>query len=506
MTAPHSTIAIVGGGTSGWMTAAALSKTLSKDHYTIKLIESKEIPTVGVGEATIPPIESFNKLLGIDRNTFIKETGGTFKLGIEFLNWGNIGDSYYHPFGSYGADLNHSSFYSFWQRARHAESGKSLEALSLNIQMAKKKRFILPQDIKNSPLSKIQYAYHFDASRYAQFLRKYAENRGVERIEASVTNILQNTKNGYIKTLQLDNQKNISADFFIDCTGFKGLLIEDTLKTGYESWNDYLPCDRAKAVASEPQQDIASHTKAIAHGFGWQWKIPLQHRLGNGLVYSSNFWNDQSAENTLLANLETPATADVRQLRFRTGRRLKFWNKNCIAIGLSSGFLEPLESTSIHLIQSAISKFISLLPRFNENFDRQRQKYNQLMQKEIELVRDFIILHYKATQRDDTAFWRYCKNMAIPTSLEDKIETYRSCGYLSRDDNELFSEGSWLSVLEGQGIHCQSYSPLADQAKLEDLMKNLDSMEANILKCVDKIPKHAQFVAQCCDRAMQPKY
>jgi tryptophan halogenase len=486
-------IAIVGGGTAGWMSAAALSKVLSPEDYTILLIESAEIPSIGVGEATIPPIESFNKLLGIEFSELLRATKGTLKLGIEFINWGNIGDSYLHPFGTYGPDFHNLPFHHYWQRAYSKGLCKPLETYSINARMASQKKFIEPQDITNSPLAKIGYAFHFDASLYAKYLRGYCEKRGVQRIEGNVVGSKLDQKNGYIQTLILQNQECIDADFFIDCSGFKGLLIEEALQTGYDDWSHYLPCNSAQAVPSERLAPLPSHTKSIAHGFGWQWRIPLQHRTGNGLVYSDSFCSDEMAEKTLRSNLETRQLADIRQLRFNSGKRHKAWNRNCLSVGLASGFLEPLESTSIHLIQSTLSKFIGLFPRF-DNFESEQKRFNRLVHDEMVAIRDFIILHYKATERTDTEFWKYCKNMAIPDSLGEKIELYKSSSLLYRDNHELFAENSWLAVLDGQNVKPRGYNPLADSMPTTELIERLELIDNVIGKCVVSMPSHDDFL------------
>ena len=491
-------IAIVGGGTAGWMAAAALSKVLPSSLYEITLIESAQISTVGVGEATIPPIESFNKLIGVDRQEFLQATNGTFKLGIEFINWGNTGESYYHPFGAYGKDFNNLPFFQHWQRARADGFAKDLASYSLNVQMCEKRVFSPAQNIPDSPLSKIQQAYHFDAGLYAKYLRKIAESNGVNRIEGKVLSATQNNDTGYIESLILENNpNNIHADFYIDCSGFQGLLIEKTLGSGYESWKQYLPCDSAKAVPCKKMSPAASHTKAIAHGYGWQWKIPLQSRIGNGLVYSSDFWSDDSAEQTLLNNLEGLPMAEVKQLRFTPGKRKQQWKKNCVAIGLSSGFLEPLESTSIHLIQSAISKLIAIFPNFDQ-FEAEQRRFNKLMDEQIDAIRDFIILHYKATNREDTEFWKYCRNMEIPESLKEKIELYEESGHLGRDNNELFSEYSWISVFEGQGVKCKRFIPIAQAIDSDLLDKQLKNIEHVVNKCASKMESHQDFLDKYC--------
>lgn len=481
------------------MAAAALSKVLSRNHYSIVLIESAEIGTIGVGEATIPPIATFNKLLGIDAKELLRETKGTMKLGIEFLNWANQGDSYYHPFGSYGPDSHNVPFHQLWRKAYSKSLAGRLENYSLNAQMAIHKKFLEPQNIPNSPLATINYAFHFDASLYAQYLRGYSERRGVRRVEAKISSATVDGESGNITTLQLDGHPDIQADFFIDCSGFRGLLIEQTLKTGYEDWSKYLPCNSAKAIPSERQMQIASHTQAIAHGFGWQWRIPLQHRTGNGLVYSNAFCSDEVAEDILLSNLDTKSLGETRQLRFTSGKRKKIWNKNCLSVGLASGFLEPLESTSIHLVQSALSKFISIFPHFDQ-FDAEMNRFNQLMDREIESIRDFIILHYKATNREDTEFWRYCKNMEIPSTLQQKIDLYRSSGQLYRDGSELFSENSWLSVMEGQGIFPERQSPFCDAVADEGLGSMLGQVENVVMSCLKTMPAHDDYIKDTLSR------
>lgn len=488
-----STIAIVGGGTAGWMAAASLSKVLSRDYYSIVLIESQEIGAVGVGEATIPPIATFNKLLEIDIKELLRETKGTMKLGIEFLNWANQGDSYYHPFGTYGPDSHNVPFHQLWRKAYSRGLAGRLENYSLNAQMAIQKKFLEPQKIPNSPLATINYAFHFDASLYARYLRKYSEQRGVRRIEAKISSASMDGSSGNISRLHLDGHPDVQADFFIDCSGFRGLLIEQTLKTGYENWSKFLPCNSAKAIPSGRQLQIASHTQAIAHGFGWQWRIPLQHRTGNGIVYSNDFCSDEIAERTLLSNLDTAAVGEARQLRFTSGKRKRIWNKNCLSLGLASGFLEPLESTSIHLVQSALSKFIGIFPNF-EKFDAEMTRFNYLMDREIEAIRDFIVLHYKATNREDTEFWRYCKNMEIPDSLQQKIDLYRSSGQLYRDGNELFSENSWLSVMEGQGIVPERQSPFCKVIDDQDMATTLRHTEGVVLNCIKTMPSHEDYI------------
>lgn len=493
-------IIILGGGTAGWMTAAALAKVITTKQCTITLIESEEIGTVGVGEATIPQISIFNSVLGINESEFMKATQGTFKLGIEFINWKSLDSTYIHPFSTYGTDIHNVQFYHYWQKAFKLGLSPDIEAYSLNIQACHQHKFTRPMDVANSPLSKIAYAYHFDAGLYARYLRQYAENLGVNRVEGKVVRVNKNNNNGFIEGLDLDDGSCHRADFFMDCSGFRGVLIEGALHTGYENWSHYLPADSAVAVPCRRVDPLLPYTKATAHASGWQWRIPLQHRTGNGHVYSSQFMDDQQAQDTLLKHLDSDPLAEPRQLRFVTGKRRKIWNKNCVALGLASGFLEPLESTSIHLVQSVISKFLGLFP-LREGFDAEQAKFNKQMDDEYIGIRDFIILHYKATQREDSAFWNHCRTMEIPESLQRKFELYRSSSRLHRDNNELFDETSWLAVMHGQGVVANSYSPLVDAMPLDELESRLSGIRQVIAKCVDVIPAHEAFINKYCKAA-----
>ncbi len=490
-------VVIVGGGTAGWMAAAALSKVLANRYASIELVESEQIGTVGVGEATIPQLATFNGLLGIDENEFVRETQGTFKLGIEFKDWGQIGDSYIHPFGAYGVPIESVPFHHYWLRLHKEGSYQKLEEFSLACTAAAKGKFTRPLDIPKSPLSQISYAFQFDAGLYAKYLRKYAEANGVIRTEGKVGDVQQNTETGFVESIQLESGQRIEGDLFIDCSGFRGLLIEQTLKTGYEEWSDWLPCDRAIAVPCAKNGDPTPYTRATARAAGWQWRIPLQHRTGNGHVYSSQYMRDDEAETVLLENLDGEPLADVNKLRFVTGRRRQFWNKNVVAIGLSSGFIEPLESTSIYLIQTGIARLIGLFP--SRNFDQvDIDKYNEQSIYEIEAIRDFIILHYNATQRDDTDFWNYCRNMAVPESLSNKMELFKSNGRLYREAEELFSETSWLAVMFGQGIVPQHYHPIVDAYDQRPLLEYLNGVRDVIARSADSMPTHAEFIQKHC--------
>lgn len=492
-----SKIAIVGGGTAGWMTAAALAKVIGTQTCAITLVESEQIGIVGVGEATIPPIGQFNDILGLNVNEVLKATQGTFKLGIEFSNWGEIGERYIHPFGVYGATLKNVAFYHFWKKAYDLGISPDLDAYSMNVAAARSNKFMPAKNIPDSPLAKIGHAYHFDASLYAKFLRGYSENLGVSRVEGLVSRVEQETSTGFISKLHLEDGRAIEADFFIDCSGFRGLLIEQTLKTGYEDWTHHLPCNSALAVPSAATKPLMPYTKSVAHAFGWQWRIPLQHRTGNGFVYSDKFIKDADAADLLLSNLDAEPIGEPRQLRFTTGKRKKIWNKNCLAVGLAGGFLEPLESTGIHLIQSTISKFLGLFPR-KVGFEAEMARFNKLTDYEFQGIRDFLILHYKATVRDDSEFWNYCRTMEIPDSLQDKLELYQSSSGLYRDNNELFSEASWLAVMHGQGLRAKGYNPVVDTMPVDELEKMLLDMRQVIQKCAEAMPLHEEFIYKHC--------
>ena len=415
-------ILIAGGGTAGWMAAAALSTALKPRQCRIVLVESDEIGTVGVGEATIPPIQLFNKLLGVDECEFVRETQGTFKLGIEFVGWLREGERYFHPFGRYGDDFGLTPFHQQWLRARALGSVTPLDAWSLNHQAAYRGRFEIPTPQSGRVFSTFSWAYHFDASLYARYLRGLAESRGVARVEGKIAEVVLRPEDGFVERLTLADGRSLDADLFIDCTGFRGLITE-ALDTGYEDWTRWLPCDRALAVPCARVADPEPFTRSTARPAGWQWRIPLQHRIGNGQVYCSAAISDDAVHASLMANLDGAPEAEPRQLRFTTGRRRKAWNRNCIALGLASGFLEPLESTSIHLIQTGISRLLSWFP--DRNFDPLlAAEYNRLVDAEMESIRDFLVLHYRANQRDEP-FWRRCHAMAIPDTLAAKARRYR---------------------------------------------------------------------------------
>lgn len=490
-------IAIVGGGTSGWMTAAALSKLIKPDYCQIRLIESEEIGTVGVGEATIPQIQLFNKLLDLDEDEFVRKTQGTFKLGIQFVNWKQIGHKYIHAFGEVGKDMEAIQFYHYWLKMSQLGAVDELGAYTIGGLASERGKFMRPFDAGNSPLSSIAYAFHFDAGLYARFLREYSEARGVLRTEGKVVDTILRASDGFIESVQLASGERIDADFFIDCSGFRGLLIEQALETGYEDWTHWLPCDRAWAVPCESVGEPTPYTRSTAHSAGWQWRIPLQHRVGNGHVFSSQFMSEDEACSILLNNLDGKPLAEPRLLKFVTGKRKKFWNKNCLAIGLASGFMEPLESTSLHLVQSTIARLMSFFP--NKYFDQEDiDEFNRQADFEFEKIRDFLILHYHATERNDSDFWNYCRTMSIPEALTQKIEQFKKNGRIYRNNTEMFNDLSWLEVMHGQGIYPRAYHPLVDRMTKDEIAQRLDGVKRVIEKSVDYMPTHAQFIAEHC--------
>jgi len=489
-------VVVVGGGTAGWMSAALIKKVLGPI-VDIELVESEEIGTVGVGEATIPPIKHVNSVLGIDEAEFLRETKATIKLGIQFEDWLAKGDSYVHTFGSPGKSVAFCQFHHFWVRAKQLGIADNMWNYDLNYLCAMENKFA-PISTRD-PNLELHYAYHFDASLYAKYLRKFSEKLGVVRTEGLVENVELNHDSGFVERLTLKNGKVIGGDLFVDCSGFRGLLIQEKLGAGYEDWGHWLPCDRAMAVPSERMDETLPYTRSIAHSAGWQWRIPLQHRNGNGLVYSSSHYSDDEAANLLLSNLGSKALGDPRPIRFRTGRRLKQWSRNVVAVGLSSGFLEPLESTSIHLIQSAIVRLIKLFPH-NGIDPSEVAEYNKQSKIEFEQIRDFIILHYHVNERDDSQFWRDMRNMDVPDSLAHKIELFRTKGKLVRENEDLFWEASWLQVMMGQGIMPQDYHPLADsitEAQLGEMLANLKRIKS---KPLAQLSTHDQFLEKVCAR------
>lgn len=494
---PIRSIAIIGGGTAGWMAAASLARFLEGSRCSIRLVESEQIGTIGVGEATIPPIMGFIRSLGIDEDELVRETRATFKLGIEFRDWTRLGHSYFHPFGNTGFEMRGVPFAGCWMKMLQAGQASRLEEYSLQAMAAAQGRFMRPVKAPNSPLEGITYALHFDAGLFARYLRGYAERRGVVRTEGKVAQVSLRPEDGFIDSVTLEGGETVTADLYLDCSGFRGLLIEGALQTGYEDWRRWLPCDRAVTAPSALAGPPPSYTLTAALDAGWRWRIPLQHRVGNGHVYCSEFINDEQAAEALLSKLEGPALADPLTLRFNTGRRKKFWNKNCVAVGLSGGFLEPLESTSIHLIQRSLAILLKMFP--DRHFDPvDIDRYNKSFVFEYERIRDFLLLHYATNERDDTAFWRYCQTIEHTDSLKDKIELFRSYGRILREESELFPVQSWLYIFMGQGIMPRRYEPMADILDPAKLKAGLEDIRRVVRQCAETMPRHQEFIDQHC--------
>jgi tryptophan 7-halogenase len=477
------------------MTAASLARFLTREQCSIRLVESAEIGIVGVGEATVPHIRFFNETLGIDEADFMKKTQATYKLGIEFVDWARIGDSYIHPFGAFGRDLNGVAFHQLWSRLRLAGDTTSLDEYSLPNMACRAAKFAPPSTDPRSLLATFSYAFQFDTTLYGPYLRTLAEKNGVQRTEGRVVDVAVRGTDGRIESIKLASGEVVEADLFVDCSGFYGLLTEKTLKTGYEEWTHWLPCDRAVAMPCESSGPLYPFTRATARAAGWTWRIPLQHRTGNGYVYSSKFISDDEAAATLIRNLDGKALAEPRFLKFVTGRRKKTWNQNCVAVGLSGGFVEPLESTSIYLIQAAITNLIEFFPDLD--FDTANiDEFNRIMDVEFERVRDFIVLHYHATERNDAPLWDYVRTMSIPDSLAYKMELFRERGVVVKYRQGLFYDPSWIAVYVGQRVLPRRYDPLADTIPLEDLKRGAASLRAAIRRDVESMPSQAEYLAQ----------
>lgn len=486
-------VVIVGGGTAGWMAAAALSRFLNNGRRSFTLIESDEIGIVGVGEATIPPIIAFNQMLDIDENEFLRVTKGTFKLGIEFIDWGREGSRYIHPFGVYGHDLHGIPFHQLWLREQARGQPGEIGEYCMSAVAAAMGKFGRPSRDREPLLSQMFYAFHFDASLYARFLRGLAEKNGAVRREGKIVDVERDGESGDIAAVVLESGERIEGELFIDCSGFRGLLIEQALETGWDDWSDWLPMDRALAVPTANTGSPDPFTRSTAHGAGWQWRIPLQHRTGNGLVYSSQYISDDEAREVLLRNLEGDVLADPRLLRFSTGRRKKSWNHNVVALGLSSGFLEPLESTSIHLIQNGIQRLLALFPN-RRIAPLERDEFNRGMKDIYEDCRDFIILHYKATQREDTPFWRHVRDMEVPEQLQRKMELWRLHGRVFREGAELFGITSWVAVMLGQNLWPEHYDPVVDALDEGKVAQALAQMRHDYRHTAEALPSQEQFL------------
>jgi tryptophan 7-halogenase len=484
-------VVIAGGGTSGWCAAAALARHLGP-LLEITLIESDDIGTVGVGEATFPTIRTFHGILGLDEREFLRATRGSIKLAISFENWARKGDRYIHSFGVNGKSTWLGEFHHFWLAAKAAGFGDELGDYCFELQAAKAHRFV------TSETSPISYAYHFDATLYARYLRMRCEAQGVTRIEGKIARVKQDPESGFIEALVMESGERIEGDFFVDCTGFRGILIEQTLKAGYEDWSRWLRNDSALALQTDyPLDDIPPYTRAIAHDYGWQWKIPLQHRQGTGHVYSTAYTTDDDARKVLMDNLDGDIRVELRLLKFLTGRRKSAWVKNCVAIGLSGGFVEPLESTSIHLIQSGVTRLLRMFP-FDGCSESLVRQYNEQSRLEYERIRDFIVLHYKATERDDTPYWRDCRDMEVPDSLAERLELFRETGHVFPDPDDVFRVDSWVQVMVGQRLEAQAYHPMARMLDDDRIRRMLESLKGNITAAVAKMPTHREFLEKYC--------
>ncbi len=489
-------VVVAGGGTAGWMAAAAIARTMGRT-VELTLVESDAIGTIGVGESTIPPLVTYNRLLGINEADFMRATQATFKLGIAFDDWKERGHSYFHSFGLTGKDHWSAGFQHFWLYGREKGHDQPYDDYCLELAAAMQGRFAhLPGDQAN-------YAYQLDSGLYAKFLRAMAEKDGTKRVEGKIARVELDGESGDIAALTLDSGERIEGDLFLDCTGFRALLIEGALHAGYDDWTHYLPCDSAIAIQTESVRPPVPYTRAMAHDAGWQWRIPLQHRVGNGLVYCSAYLDRDAALERLLGNIEGRTLVQPNFLRFVTGARRRQWHRNCVAIGLSGGFMEPLESTSIHLIQRAVLRLMRIFPLRGIS-ERDVAEFNEQQDADMLQIRDFLILHYKATDRRDSPFWRHCASMAIPDTLRQKIELFRETGRVFRKNEELFAENSWVQVMMGQGIMPQAYHPIVEKLRDDELAKLLKTLRDTVTTTVASLPEHGNYVARYCGAA-QPQ-
>ena len=486
-------IVVAGGGTAGWMAAAALARTMGHT-VAVTLVESEAIGTVGVGESTIPPLVVYNRLLGINEAEFMRATQATFKLGILFDNWKQPGDRYFHSFGYTGKDHWAAGFQHYWLEGRARGHTQSYDDYCLELVAALQSKFA------QLPDNKVNYAYQLDSGLYARFLRQMAEADGVTRIEGKIARVELNGESGDIAALELDGGRRVEGDLFLDCTGFRALLIEGALHAGYDDWTHWLPCDSAIALQTPNVRPPVPYTRAMAHDAGWQWRIPLQHRTGNGIVYCSRYLDHDAALERLLGNIEGEPLTPPNRIRFQTGARRKQWHRNCIAIGLSGGFMEPLESTSIHLIQRAILRLIRMMPQ-GVISPCDIAEFNDQQFQDMEQIRDFLILHYKVTDRRDSPFWRHCAAMDVPDTLRQKIELFRETARVFRRNEELFAENSWVQVMLGQGIEPKAWHPIAGRLNDDELDRLLGMIRQDVTRTVAGLPDHAAYVARYCGAA-----
>lgn len=490
-------LVIVGGGTAGWMAAAALAKALAGMNVQIRLIEAARIEPIGVGEATIPPIMDFIRQLGIDENDLVRQIKATFKLGIGFRDWTHPGDFYFHPFGPAGPGIGHLPFQAYWLKMRLEGKAQRLEEYSIQASAALRGRFSRPVHAPNTPLNKLTYALHFDAGRFAQYLCGFAQKHGVLRTEGYVRHVALRDEDGFVDSLTLESGEQVHGDLFIDCSGFRGVLIEEALRTGYEDWSAWLPCDRAVLVHSERNTPPNPYTLVSAREAGWQWQIPLQHRDGNGYIYNGEYCTDEAARALLLGTLAGRALSEPVTLRFRPGRRKVAWNKNVLALGLAAGFLEPLEATSIHLIQRGIAMLLKFFP--DRDFSpADVARYNRTLEADFSGVRDFLLLHYRQTERDG-AFWRHCRDLPLTPNLREKIELFQGHGRLLREENEIFPVLSWLAVLVGQRVLPRRADPLVDGVDASKIQARLEQLRASVRESVETMPTHGEFLQSGCE-------
>lgn len=490
-------LVIVGGGTAGWMAAAALAKALAGMNVQIRLIEAARIEPIGVGEATIPPIMDFIRQLGIDENDLVRQIKATFKLGIGFRDWTHPGDFYFHPFGPAGPGIGHLPFQAYWLKMRLEGKAERLEEYSIQASAALRGRFSRPVHAPNTPLNKLTYALHFDAGRFAQYLCGFAQKHGVLRTEGYVRHVALRDEDGFVDSLTLESGEQVHGDLFIDCSGFRGVLIEEALRTGYEDWSAWLPCDRAVLVHSERNTPPNPYTLVSAREAGWQWQIPLQHRDGNGYIYNGEYCTDEAARALLLGTLAGRALSEPVTLRFRPGRRKVAWNKNVLALGLAAGFLEPLEATSIHLIQRGIAMLLKFFP--DRDFSpADVARYNRTLEADFSGVRDFLLLHYRQTERDG-AFWRHCRDLPLTPNLREKIELFQGHGRLLREENEIFPVLSWLAVLVGQRVLPRRADPLVDGVDASKIQARLEQLRASVRESVETMPTHGEFLQSGCE-------
>lgn len=493
---PIKKIVIAGGGTAGWIAAATLGNIFKEQDLRIELIESEEIGVIGVGEATIPPLISILNSLGIDLIDFIKETQGSFKLGIQFEDWHTLGKSYFHPFGTLGKSIDGYDFFQCWLKCKSEGDQTPLMAHSPESVLSEKGKFFLPFQAQNTPLERAFYALHLDSALAGKYLRNYAEKLGVVRTEGIIDTVEQ-MNDGSIKSVTMKSGDIISGDFFIDCTGFKGVLIEQTLKTGYESWEEFLPCNRAVTVQTKNVGATNPYTISAAKEAGWMWKIPLQHRTGNGYVFCDKYITDEEATKTLLDNVEGETIMEPRIIPFKTGIRKQSWVKNCLSLGLAQGFIEPLESTAIHLVSKTIAYFVRMFPTMNTD-QTIIDEYNRRVRVDYEEIRDFLVLHYCETARDDSEFWQWCQNMKIPQSLKKKIDFFRATGTLIPGAEELFQPTSWYAVFNGMGVEPDRYTPTLDNWDYTKLKNIMDKGKQGLLDVAEKQPSHDDFLKQYC--------